>query len=270
MTVQSTRREMQRMAIELEIKAAARKQLAVAGVQQVTLRGIARDMGMTAPALYRYFPSLDDLVASMCDDFFEEVTEAISQAVAQASDSPGHALHAAIRTFRDWATTHPGEFTLTVGDPADHLAPRRGPRPGSQKFAEVFFGLYVQMWHTQTFPVPALTEASAATCARMADFAEQALRPAGLPDGATTDGADLPPGALFIFARTWVRLYGVITMEVLGQLTFMFDDVTSYFESELEDAAAALGVPYLPRGSTESTESTTSTASTDSTDSTDT
>lgn len=252
MSVQTSRREMQRMATELEIKAVARKQLSVDGVQQVTLRGIARDMGMTAPALYRYFPSLDDLVASMCEDFFEEVTEAISQAINQASDGPGHAMHAAIRTFRDWAIEHKGEFTLMFREGEAQLAAGE-LCTGSQKFAAVFFGLYVQMWHAQSFPVPDLTEVSAATCARMAHFAAQVLPATGTsdtaPDGVpATAGADLPPGALFVFAQTWVRLYGVITMEVFGQLTFMFDDVTPYFESELEDAARAVGVPYVPRG----------------------
>ena len=241
MSVQTSQREMQRMAIELEIKAVARKQLSVDGVQQVTLRGIARAMGMTAPALYRYFPSLDDLVASLCQDFFVEVTEAISQAITESSDAPGHAMHAAIRTLRDWATGHTGEFTLMLRDGADQVAPGAGTCTGSQKLAEVFFGLYVKMWHAQDLPVPELTEASAASCAHMARFASVA----------ETDRADLPPGALFVFAQTWVRLYGVITMEVFGQLAFMFDDVTPYFESELEDAATALGVPYVPREATD-------------------
>lgn len=242
MTVQTRRREMQRMATELEIKETARKHLSVEGVQHVTLRGIARDMGMTAPALYRYFPSLDDLVTSMCNDFFDEVTEAISVAIAQAPDGPGHGMHAAIRTFRDWATGHKGEFTLMFREGESQTYGPTSLCAGSQKFAAVFFALYVQMWHTQSFPVPELTEASAAACARMAFFAEHILPPAG-----AATGPGLPPGALLVFARTWVRLYGVITMEVFGQLSFMFDDVTPYFESELEDAAAAVGVPYLPR-----------------------
>lgn len=252
MTVQTRRREMQRMATELEIKEVARKQLSVEGVQHVTLRGIARDMGMTAPALYRYFPSLDDLVTSMCDDFFDEVTEAISVAIAQAPDSPGHGMHAAIRTFRDWATGHKGEFTLMFREGESQIFGPTTLCAGSQKFAAVFFGLYVQMWHTQSFAVPELTEASAAACARMAFFAEHVLPPAGMAVGQAGSevgaaGPDLPPGALLVFARTWVRLYGVITMEVFGQLSFMFDDVTPYFESELEDAATAVGVPYVPR-----------------------
>lgn len=250
MPAPTQRREMQRLATETEIKAVARAQLSQDGVGNVTLRGIARDMGMTAPALYRYFPSLEDLVAAMCQDFFDEITESISAAVTAADESPSHGMHAAIRTFRDWALAHPGEFSLMFGKAESPL--RAG---GSiSDFAAVFFGLYVQMWQAQPFAAPTLTGASAATCSSLAVFAEQCL---AMPqDGAAGPGtagplapvgeAELPAGALFVFARTWVRLYGVISMEVGGQLSFMFSDVTPYFETELEDAAAALGVPYVP------------------------
>ena len=242
MTVPSSRREMQRMATELEIKAVARKQLAEGGAQHVTLRGIARDMGMTAPALYRYFPSLDDLVASMCEDFFEEITEAISVAIAQAPDSPGHGMHAAIRAFRSWATTHTGEFALMFGKSESQGVGKPGGVDVG-RFATVFFELYVRMWRARPFAAPELSGVAAATCHELGAFADRCL-PASLSDG--DDPADLPAGALFVFSRTWVRLYGVIGMEVFGQLSFMFEDVTPYFESELEDAATALGIPYVP------------------------
>jgi AcrR family transcriptional regulator len=235
-TAQTTRREMQRMATELEIKSVARQQLAQDGVQHVTLRGIARDMGMTAPALYRYFPSLDDLVASMCEDFFEEITEALSAAVVSAGDDGGRAMHAAIRTFRAWAVGHRNEFALMFR----HGAENPGDTSSTARFAAVFFDLYLRLWGTQPFEVPELTATSAATCGTIRDFVEESFDLVAAGDHAP------PPAALFVFTRTWVRLYGVIGMEVSGQLAFMFDDVTPYFESELEDAATALGIPYVP------------------------
>lgn len=239
MTPQTTRREMQRMATELEIKSVARRQLAQAGVQDVTLRGIARDMGMTAPALYRYFPSLDDLVASMCEDFFEEITEAVATAIAAEGDDGGRAMHAAVRTFRTWAVGHRNEFALMFRkDEAAH-----GEQASTTRFAAVFFDLYVRLWSARPFDVPELTETSAATCGAVGRFADALLE----RDASGAPSASAPPAAaLFVFARTWVRLYGVIGMEVFGQLAFMFDDVTPYFESELEDAAGALGIPYVP------------------------
>lgn len=240
MTPQTTRREMQRMATELEIKSVARRQLAQAGVHDVTLRGIARDMGMTAPALYRYFPSLDDLVASMCEDFFEEITEAIAAAVAAEGDDAGRAVHAAVRTFRAWAVGHRNEFALMSR--TDEAATHRA-QASTSRFAAVFFDLYVRLWSARPFDVPELTETSAATSGAVGRFADALL----VREASGATGASTPPAAaLFVFARTWVRLYGVIGMEVFGQLAFLFDDVTPYFESELEDAAGALGIPYVP------------------------
>ena len=238
---QSSRREMQRMATELEIKAAARAQLAADGIQHVTLRGIARALGMTAPALYRYFPSLDDLVASMSKDFFTELTEAITQAIEQAPADPGHRMHAAIRAFRDWAVGHPGEFALMI-DNGSPSAP--GPAGGViERIAAVFFTLFVRLWRAQPFPVP--EPVSTAADARLVSFAERCLTSPSLRDDPSP--APLPAGALVVFARTWVRLYGVISMDVSGQLSFLSDDVTPYFESELADAATALGIAYVPQ-----------------------
>jgi len=235
-TAQTTRREMQRMATELEIKSVARRQLAQDGVQDVTLRAIARDMGMTAPALYRYFPSLDDLVASMCEDFFEEITESIGAAIAAEGDDGGRAMHAAIRTFRTWAVEHRNEFALMFR----HDTGTHADGDSTSRFAAVFFDLYLRLWSARPFEAPELTDTSAATCSAIGRFAADCL-------GSPLTSADAPPpAALFVFARTWVRLYGVIGMEVVGQLAFMFDDVTPYFESELEDAATSLGIPYVP------------------------
>ena len=238
---QSSRREMQRMATELEIKAAARAQLSADGIQHVTLRGIARAMGMTAPALYRYFPSLDDLIASMSKDFFDELTEAITRAIEQAPADPGHRMHAAVRTFREWVSEHPGEFALMTGKDFPSAAETAGGT--TERIAAMFFTLFVRLWHAQPFPV--LEPASGAADARLVSFAERCLASPALRDDPSA--VSMPAGALVVFARTWVRLYGVISMDVSGQLSFLSDDVTPYFESELADAATALGIAYVPQ-----------------------
>src|SRR2546427_2782273 len=51
-----------------EIKAAARAHLVGSGPAGISLRAIARDMGITAPALYRYYPALDSLILQLCTD----------------------------------------------------------------------------------------------------------------------------------------------------------------------------------------------------------
>ena len=68
-----SRRERIRTATVAEIKALARRLLVGGGLAAISLRAIARDMGMTAPAIYRYFPSLDALVAELTEDLYDEL-----------------------------------------------------------------------------------------------------------------------------------------------------------------------------------------------------
>lgn len=228
--VQTANREMQRMAVELEIKSVARRQLAQEGVQDVTLRAIAREMGITAPALYRYFPSLDDLVSAMCVDLAEEVTDAVGAAVAQAPD-PGRALLTAVRTFRSWAVGNRNEFALLFGqDDA------RRSRDSTVRFAEIFFSLAVDAWasapHGAVVATAPATGTVLDTVRLLAD---------DRPDGPAATTA-LPPEVRFVVARSWVRLAGLVSLEVSGQLGGVLRDVAVYFESELEDVAQALGI----------------------------
>lgn len=235
MTTQTTttesRRDRQRAATEAEIRGVARRQLAAHGMEGVSLRGIAREMGMTAPALYRYFASLDDLVEALCADLFGDVSDAISAALDDAGEDLGARMHAAIRAFRRWAVDHPAEFSMMFSREHGEL---HGDKPDEPlRFAALFFELFLTMWRAQPFPVPPADELNPAACAQLADFA-----------GA--HGVDVEPGALWVFARSWVRLYGVICMEVLGQLGFMFSDVQPYFEAELAAVAREVGIAYVP------------------------
>ena len=80
------RRERVRQATVEEIKAVARAQMAAEGTAGVTLRAIAREMGMTAPALYRYFGSRDDLVTALVTDAYDALADAMEAAVAAVAD----------------------------------------------------------------------------------------------------------------------------------------------------------------------------------------
>lgn len=231
-TQTESRRDRQRAATEAEIREVARRQLAEHGLAGVSLRGIGREMGMTAPGLYRYFASLDDLVAGLCADLFAEVSDVIAVALDAAGPDVDARMHAAIRAFRRWAVGHPAEFSLMFSRAHDDLhGVEKGAEP--MRFAALFFELFLTMWRTRPFPVPPEDELNRAACAQLIEFAEG-------------HGVDVDPGALWVFARSWVRLYGVICMEVLGQLGFMFSDVEPYFEAELAAVARTVGIAYVP------------------------
>ena len=109
------RRERLRDATTAEIKDTARALLVEDGPDALTLRAIAREMGMTAPALYRYFASHEDLVGALCQDLLAELTVTLAQARdTVGTEDPVGRLMAACRAFRQWSLANRREFQLVV------------------------------------------------------------------------------------------------------------------------------------------------------------
>ena len=229
------RRDRLHAATEREIATIARRQLVEGGGAAPTLRGIAREMGMTAPALYRYVASLDDLLDDLREDIAREVDERIGAEVAAAGDDRGARLCAGIRGFRAWAVAHPAEFGLMFRSRAlDATHAGLGGEP-LRRVAGVILGLFADVWRDQPFDAPEVGGAIAASCLDLAAFARAV-------------GVELPDRALWVFATAWIRLSGVISMEVLGHLGFLLADVGPYFEAELASVARDVGITEVPPG----------------------
>jgi AcrR family transcriptional regulator len=219
----STRRARQRDATLAEIKATARGLLVESGPEALTLRATARDMGMTAPALYRYVASHEDLVVAVCQDVLDEVTAALEVArdTVPVTDPVGR-LMATCRAFREWALAHPREFQLTFASVAERPPPAHEV-PGSDiSFGAVFLGIFVEIWEQQPFPVPPAEALPPALVAQLDTFA-------------AATASDLPTGALVAYLGGWVRLYGSVTLEVFGHLGFALSDAEALFEAMLAD-----------------------------------
>lgn len=116
MSAAPTRRERVRTATVAEIKAVARRLLVSGGPAAISLRAIGREVGLTAPALYRYFPGLDALVGALSADLFAELTAAV-RAVRDtlAGEPPMVRLTGMAHEFRRWSLAHPREFALMFG-----------------------------------------------------------------------------------------------------------------------------------------------------------
>lgn len=243
-TTTESRRDRQRAATEAEIKTVARRQLVASGGAELSLRGIAREMGMTAPGLYRYFDSLAELTAAMCLDYVDEVGRHIDAALAGTGPDLSERMHVAVRAFRDWAVDHPAEFGLLFrskgpGPVGFHSAPGHGPDwsddcDHSKLFARLFLDLFVDLWQQQPFELPDAEHLPGEVVEQLAGLRRLAK-------------GDVPDGAVWVFAHAWVRLYSVIALEVLGHLEFMFTDVEPYFEAELHAVAHTIGLEYVPR-----------------------
>ena len=241
---QGSRRERLREETLREIKETARRQLVAQGPAGIALRAIAREMGMTAPALYRYYASFDQLIAALTADYYDELVAAMESArdVRPAGDLGGRLL-AASRAFRFWSVDHPAEFGLIFGAPLPGFSvpPDSAPERAALRFSEVFQSLFVKIWVRQKVPVPQRGAINARLGKQLTAFASAA----GLP---------LPVPAIYVFLACWVRIYGAVAMEVFGHLRWALDDGSALFETELRLLAEMLGIAgdYRPPPATRS------------------
>lgn len=230
-TVPVGRRARVRDATTAEIKGTARELLVAAGPDALTLRAIAREMGMTAPALYRYFDSHEELVGAVCHDILAEITATLETARdSVGTEDPIGRLGATCRAFRRWSLEHPREFQLLFASAVD------GPPPGHEdagddiSFGAVFLGVFVEIWDSAPFAVPP------------DDALPDHLR-TQLSAFRTDVGATLPLGALAAYLSGWVRLYGAVTIEVFGHLGFALSDPEPMFEAMLAELRRQLETP---------------------------
>jgi AcrR family transcriptional regulator len=237
-----------------EITTTARRLLVGQGADAASLRAIAREMGMTAPGLYRYYDSREELIRHVCADIFRELAAAVRQAIAAAAAPPpvralpagrpaapdeprlmlARKLVAACHEFRRWSLSHRGEFGLLFGVPVPGLDDDGGHDIAQQcalEFAATFYTLFLELWEVSPFPV-------------LADAAiDPQLRPqlASLRDKL---GAQVPEGAVLVLLRCWVLLYGAVAMEAFGHLDFALGDPVPMFDLTLSDLAAMVGLQY--------------------------
>ena len=110
------RRERYRRETMREIRERTMHQLETQGAGAVSLNAVAREMGMTGPALYRYYPSRDAVLTDLIVETYEELSKAIEGAVIGAAD-PRSAIRALARAYRSWAREHPTRYQLLFGTP---------------------------------------------------------------------------------------------------------------------------------------------------------
>jgi AcrR family transcriptional regulator len=237
-TAPPSRRERLRTATVIEIKDVARRLLVTGGPAAISLRAIAREMGMTPAALYRYFASLDELLAALCADLYDDCREHLERARDRCLPADTSAqMYAVCREFRRWSIAHPAEFGLMFASPIPELLggedPTNEPHAAGLRFALLFAALFTQLWAQGPFPVPAEADMDPALRTQL----EAYLRELGAP---------LPVGAAQVFLSCWIRLYGMVSMEVFGHLHFALTDPEPMFEAELVVAAEQLGVRPQP------------------------
>ena len=208
MTEVLTRRERQREATYGEIVRASRELLAEGA--ELSLRAVAGRMGLTAPALYRYVKSYQELVDLVAFEIDKAATERFEAAAAALpEDDLAGRLVASTVEFRQWALENPREFGLAFANPiADANCIRREMLTLSHS-GHHFTSQMRALWESNHHPIPALDDLPPSVRAAVID----PLIPAKVEDLPLEDH-----GLVWVFMQGWTTLYGVVALEVFGHL----------------------------------------------------
>jgi AcrR family transcriptional regulator len=230
--MQPTRRERQREATYAEIVQVARALLAEGS--ELSLRAVAARMGVTAPALYRYVASYQELVDLVAFEIDKAATSLFREAAArQPDDDPAGQLLCASVAFRRWALGSPREFSLVFANPIADSACVRRDLLTSATSGHFFNTLLVRVWEKHRFPHPELSELDPAVAGAL----EEPLFPIDLsllPDGHR--------GLLWVFMNAWAALYGVVTLEVFGHLDPRIIESGAIFAAMIQEWMPRLGM----------------------------
>lgn len=232
---EATRRERLRAETEREIRQAARTLLVESGRDAVTLRAIARKLGITAPALYRYYDSHDALLRQLCDDICADMAAALhADLAADTSGLVGCKVRAVCHAFRRWALAHPQEFALVFASPRDPL--------GADQFGSVFLQLAGPLIASNEDANHVDEEVPAVLHEDLVRF-QQVLRDAVAEHGVTLADEVLNLGKIYHVVQSWVRLYGHVALEVFGRFPFAVSNPEPMFDSMLDQMLSDIGFP---------------------------
>jgi AcrR family transcriptional regulator len=207
-TPAQTRRERQREATYDEIVRASRELLAEGA--ELSLRAVASRMGMTAPALYRYVASYQELVDLVAFEIDKAATERFAAAAEELppDDYAGRLVASSVE-FRRWALANPGEFGLVFANPVAVGESVRREMLTLSCSGHLYTDQMRALWEHNRHPIPALEELPAAVREAVLD----PLIPAKVEGLATEDR-----GLLWIYMQGWNVLYGVVALEVFGHM----------------------------------------------------
>ncbi|WP_406280920.1 WHG domain-containing protein [Embleya sp. NBC_00896] len=230
-TAPRTARDRARAELTHEIKAAARRHLAAHGAQQLSLRAVARELGMASSALYRYFPSRDDLLTALIVDAYNAVGERVERAVEAAgpAENPRAAWRGLCDAVREWAREHPHEYALIYGSPVPGY---KAPEDTMAPFARVPFALLRVLRDSARDIAPPSGEA--ALPGPLAAQFEGVVEAAGL---------DVPAPVLARALFAWTGVFGIVSFELFGQLAGSADPADPFFTYAVTRHADLLGLP---------------------------
>lgn len=222
-----SRRERLRAATASQIKDIALNHLASDGSNAVSLRAIAREMGMTAGAIYSYFDTREALVTALIQDLHTALADRLEAACRSAAkDGPAGAIVALGHAYRDWAIANPRHFHLIHGLPTDE---RQTVPEAAHRIPRLLATLVEACTGPPQAPEPGYHAYG------WDDFEPQ------YSERVRAAHPDASPAAAALALRLWARMQGLVSLEVYGHLGAQTQEPAKLFHAEIRHFTGAIG-----------------------------
>lgn len=215
------RRSAQIPHLQAAIQETAWAQIAELGAPALSLRAVARALHITAPAIYNYFPSRDDLVTALIVDAFSSLADSQQAALSRLSAaSPQEQLIALGMDYRQWALRYPQRYQLIFGTPIPHYhAPEDVTNPAASRALLSLMQVIHRLYTIQNPPRPHLTPMTPALEAMLS-----AWQSAGVP---------LEREVIYLAVVIWSRVHGLVQLEIGRQFPPAVSDAGEIFQREI-------------------------------------
>jgi AcrR family transcriptional regulator len=208
--------------LPVRILSAAWEQIAQAGAAALSLRAVARQLGITAPAIYNYYPDRDALVTALIVDAFHSFGDAL-QAAVDGLPAVQHArrLYALGMAYRQWAITYPERYQLIFGTPiAGYVAPQEITMPAAARALAILSETLANA-HAAGLLKPMPTGSISPDLQAMFQVWAQAR-------------GEAPSEVLYLTLVIWAQVHGLAVLEIGGQFPPFISDPGALYERTLE------------------------------------
>lgn len=214
--------------LQVAIKETAWKQIAEQGAAALSLRAIARELAITAPAIYNYYPSRDDLVTALIKDAYSSFGEAQSAAALTQPEGDLIARFKAVGlAYRDWAVRFPQRYQLIFGTPIPgYHAPLEEVMPIASRALNVLIGGLLTAQAAGVLRSFELKNCSPHLYQTLADVADT--------------HPPAPPEILYLAVTIWARVHGLVSLEIGSQYPPYIDHLDELYRIEVERIAESL------------------------------
>ncbi|MFV2013189.1 MULTISPECIES: TetR/AcrR family transcriptional regulator [unclassified Micromonospora] len=225
-------RERVRKELTDEIVGIAKAQLADRGAENLSLRAIARDLGMVSSAVYRYFPSRDDLLTALVTDGYNSVGTAVEQAdeAAAADDFVGR-WRSVGQALRSWAIEHPHEYALLYGSPVRGYHAPETTVQAAMRDKVVLGRIISDAYRAGELRTPPTAQATPESLGGDLERVRSAVLPA------------VPDESVIAALAAWSGLFGMLNLELFGHFNNIIDDRAALFDQALTRLAELAGLP---------------------------